>query len=220
MTELILSALIGYLLGSIPFSFVIPKLLKGIDIRDYGSGNIGGSNVIRTVGLIPGIFASLLDILKAMVAVWIIKYIGWGLPYEAISGVSAIIGHNWSIYLRFSGGRGIACTIGILALLLPRELIGVFAIMILGFIAKEGALSVLIALILLPPMAIVLNEPFSLVMTAVALLVIAVLRRISFVVEDRKRGLPAKKAFFNRLLYDAPIKKKLKPAIHKPEAEN
>lgn len=218
MIHVILSIILGYLLGSIPFSYLIPKLLKGIDIRNYRSGNIGGSNVIRTVGFFPGIAAALLDVLKAMIAIWILKSLGWGLAYQAISGISAIIGHNWSLYLRFSGGRGIACTIGVLALLLPRELLVIFLILLIGFVVKEGGGSVFIALILLPFLSLFFREPASLKSTALILTLIALLRRVFFVFEDRKKGLPLKKTFFNRLLYDAPFKEKLKSPTSKPKS--
>ncbi len=211
---------IGYLIGSVPFSYIIPKLLRGIDIREFGSGNIGGSNVIRTLGLIPGIAASILDILKAIMAIVIAKTMGLNTWAISLSGIGAVIGHNWSLYLKFTGGRGIACTLGVLALLMPFELLFVLGIMSVGFLLREAALSVFFALILLPILTLLFKEPQVLIFTATALSIIGLLRRLSFIPQDIKGGTPIKRAILNRLLYDAPEKKKLNPAIRRSNRES
>lgn len=120
---MILSGIIvSYLLGSIPTAYLCGRLLKGIDIRQHGSGNVGATNVMRVLGKGPGIAVLLLDALKGFLAVAVIAPIVSS-QQEVVSaelaavlcGVSSIAGHNWMIFLRFKGGKGMATTLGVLA---------------------------------------------------------------------------------------------------------
>ncbi|AFH62063.1 glycerol-3-phosphate 1-O-acyltransferase PlsY [Paenibacillus mucilaginosus] len=131
-----LSLLIGYLLGSISFSFLAGKLLKGIDIRQHGSGNAGATNTLRVLGKGPGIAVLLLDVLKGIAAVWIGNALSGGdTLIMVLSGVSVIIGHNWPVFFGFKGGKGIATTIGVMATLafLPSLFAGLIAIAAIVF---------------------------------------------------------------------------------------
>ncbi|WP_040951207.1 glycerol-3-phosphate 1-O-acyltransferase PlsY [Gorillibacterium massiliense] len=128
----VLAIIISYLLGSISFSLFAGKLLKGIDIRQHGSGNAGATNTLRILGTGPAIAVLALDVLKGIAAVWI----GWWLGGDQVwtpllCGIMVIIGHNWPIYFRFKGGKGIATTIGVLATLCfwPALIAGIFAIL-------------------------------------------------------------------------------------------
>ncbi|MCZ8520552.1 MULTISPECIES: glycerol-3-phosphate 1-O-acyltransferase PlsY [Paenibacillus] len=126
-----LSLLIGYLLGSISFSFLAGKLLKGIDIRQHGSGNAGATNTLRVLGKGPGIAVLLLDVLKGIAAVWLGHVLSGGdTLIMVLAGVSVIIGHNWPVFFGFKGGKGIATTIGVMATLafLPSLYAGLIAI--------------------------------------------------------------------------------------------
>jgi len=114
-----LAALIGYTLGAIPFGFLFVKLTKGIDLRDVGSGRTGGTNSLRAAGLLVGFLTFLMDIAKGAAAVWLTRAIfGDILPTEylpwavAASGVMAVVGHNWSIFLKFGGGAGTGPNVG------------------------------------------------------------------------------------------------------------
>ncbi|HHY59155.1 MAG TPA: glycerol-3-phosphate acyltransferase, partial [Clostridia bacterium] len=100
------SAVIGYLVGSIPIGFLVVRQLYRIDIRRYGSGNIGFTNVFRTAGLAPGLVVLAGDILKGVLAVLLGRWLG-GETAGMLGGLAAIAGHNWSLFLRFSGGRGV-----------------------------------------------------------------------------------------------------------------
>jgi len=115
---------VGYLIGSVPSGYLIAKLLKGIDIRDYGSGNIGFANTLRVLGLLPGLTVLVADIAKGAVSV------GTGTLFASsigispqiaggILGLSSIIGHNWSVFLKFRGGKGVATTAGVFLVLTP-----------------------------------------------------------------------------------------------------
>ena len=115
----ILSILIGYFLGSIPFGLILCRYIFGIDIRKLGSGNIGATNVHRNTGLVLGISVLVLDLLKGFFSAWI----GFSLAgeYGAVAGgLAAIAGHNWSFYLKFVGGKGVATTAGVAIFLFPK----------------------------------------------------------------------------------------------------
>jgi len=114
---------IGYLLGSFPSGYVVGRL-KGIDVRQWGSGRIGGTNVLRSVGPWAAILAVLSDVAKGVVAVFVARALVGSPSAEVLAGLAAILGHDFSIFLRFSGGRGVATTMGALgALYLPAPLI-------------------------------------------------------------------------------------------------
>lgn len=104
--------LAGYLLGAIPFGILISRLVKGIDVRRYGSGKIGATNVIRTVGSKAGLISMLLDVAKGSLAVLISWLVLHTPAAQVAAGAAAVVGHNWSIYIRFQGGRGVAVFVG------------------------------------------------------------------------------------------------------------
>ncbi len=115
----VLAALIGYLFGAIPVGYLLVKLTKGIDLREYGSGRTGGTNSFRAGGVAVGILTSILDVLKAACGVWLVRALfadqvppDW-LPWlEVSSGVLSIVGHNWSIFLGWKGGAGTGPNVG------------------------------------------------------------------------------------------------------------
>jgi glycerol-3-phosphate acyltransferase PlsY len=103
--------IVSYLLGSIPFGLLIGKT-KGIDIRKYGSGNIGTSNVARTLGKKAAMFTLLGDGLKGLISVLLARVLLGGNEWLAAAGVAAVVGHNWSVFLKFKGGKGVTTTYG------------------------------------------------------------------------------------------------------------
>lgn len=116
---LVLSATIGYLFGAIPVGFLLVKAVKGIDLREFGSGRTGGTNAFRAGGVAIGVLTSVLDVVKAACGVWLVRALfadsipaAW-LPWaEVSSGVMSVIGHNWSIFLGFKGGAGTGPNVG------------------------------------------------------------------------------------------------------------
>lgn len=121
MLWILIGIIISYLLGSIPTAYIFTRLIRGVDIRKFGSGNVGATNAMRVLGKKAGITVLLLDILKGVAAVIAIgNFLGpriIAIPDEAlriILGVSCICGHNWTIFLRFKGGKGVATTLGVL----------------------------------------------------------------------------------------------------------
>ena len=117
--DLLLTALGAFLLGSIPTGYLVARA-KGVDIRRHGSGNIGATNVFRTLGKPLGILVFFIDALKGFSAVWLANHFGQACPWTGIvAAVAAIAGHNYTPWLGFKGGKGIATSAGVLLALMP-----------------------------------------------------------------------------------------------------
>ena len=113
-----------YLLGSVPSGYLIGKAFKGIDIRDFGSGNIGFTNVLRAIGTFPALIVLIIDITKGIMAVYLGFFFAQltGIDCQVmggIGGLASIVGHNWPIFLKFKGGKGVAVTAGVFLALTP-----------------------------------------------------------------------------------------------------
>lgn len=158
---LILSA---YLLGSIPTGYLAGKIIKGIDIRQHGSGSTGATNVLRTVGKSAAIGVLLVDLLKGMMAVYLVKVAYFSLPPELLSSNGenwlvvmcsfvAVVGHSKSIWLNFSGGKSAAISLGILLAMTPvvglgtlvvfLSVLGIFRIVSLSSVSAAIAVNIL-----------------------------------------------------------------------------
>jgi len=121
MQRIILGIIISYLLGSIPTAYIFGRVLKGIDIRKFGSGNVGATNALRVLGKGPGICVLLLDVFKGFAAVVFLgnlilaKNISISdAALRVILGLICVSGHNWTVFLGFKGGKGMATTLGVL----------------------------------------------------------------------------------------------------------
>jgi len=153
----IIAIVIGYLLGSIPPAYIAARLIKGKDIRQMGGGNVGGLNTFKEVGRGAGIAVMLADIAKGAAAVAIARWLlDVPQPFVLAAGFAAVVGHNWSIFLKFTGGKGMATTIGTLAILMPiygywQGVLIFLVIIAIGLIITHNvALSTGIALVGLP----------------------------------------------------------------------
>ena len=158
--------ILSYLIGAIPFGVIVGKLTSGIDVRNHGSGSMGMTNVLRTVGARAGILVFLADMAKGAVAVALAGLIigpGYGM---VAGGVAAVIGHNWPVYVGFRGGRGVTTGFGaLLVLSWPVGLIS-FAIFLLVVSLSRyvslgsmlGAVTMLVAMI---PFVVLDVEPFA-----------------------------------------------------------
>jgi len=136
----ILAVFGAYLLGSIPFGFLVAKA-KGIDIRTAGSGNIGATNALRVLGKPAGIFVLLMDVLKGFAAVWLCTALVENFNLDAnletlriLAGIGAVLGHNFTCWLRFKGGKGIATTAGVYLALAPWALLVALVVFLLAIL--------------------------------------------------------------------------------------
>lgn len=194
-----LAIIIGYLLGSIPAAFIITRIVKGRDIRRIGGGNVGGLNVFREVGLWPALAVGMVDLGKGAAAVAVAK---WGLnvpdAYVLLAGLASVIGHNWMLWLKFSGGKGMGATMGALLILLPVYgyplQLGIFfgIIIVPLLITRNIALSMFLGLAALP---IIIwfgtHSGYATIISVALLLVIVVKFLPTTIAAIRKSGLAA-----------------------------
>jgi acyl phosphate:glycerol-3-phosphate acyltransferase len=156
-----LLVLLGYVLGSIPFGYLLVRAQKGGDLRAMGSGNIGAANVARTAGWITGVLTLILDAAKGFFAVWLAgHYSGGNVRLMICAGLAAVLGHLFPVWLKFSGGKGVATAVGVfLAICWPAvaAAAGVFLIVIwfwryvsLASISAAAALPLLVYVLYAP----------------------------------------------------------------------
>ncbi|OGW52754.1 MAG: acyl-phosphate glycerol 3-phosphate acyltransferase [Nitrospirae bacterium RBG_13_43_8] len=140
----------AFIMGSIPVGMLVAKA-KGVDLKKVGSGNIGATNVLRSLGKGLSALTLIGDMLKGTLAVALGRYFGLGTFYEGIIGFSAILGHNFSVFLGFRGGKGVATSLGVFILYSPRTALITFVIWIAVVITtKYSSLGALISFGLLP----------------------------------------------------------------------
>jgi glycerol-3-phosphate acyltransferase PlsY len=137
--------MVGYLLGAIPFGYLYVKLFRDLDVRQIGSGRTGGTNSFRAAGLKAGVLTALSDVLKGLTAIWIVSAVfssqAW-LPWaQAVAGIFSVVGHNWSVYIRWAGGAGTGPNVGWSAALWWPMLPLSFAVMA-GFLRGLGMASI------------------------------------------------------------------------------
>jgi len=135
----ILVIVLGYLLGATPFGYLIPRWIKGVDIRSLGTGNPGTANVFRTVGLAAAIPVGVLDIGKGAAPVLLARAVSLNEGWALAAGASAVLGHCYSPYLRFRGGGGMAASIGTLLALMPLETAVMLPLLGLVYIVLTGS---------------------------------------------------------------------------------
>ena len=186
----VVALLISYLVGSIPTAYLFGKMLKGIDIRKVGSGNVGATNALRALGKGPGVAVLLIDILKGFLVVVFLASFFENKPVllsnQALSifmGLACICGHNWTIFLQFKGGKGIATTFGVLiglAFKIP-GLNSVIGLLILTWftiflIFRMVSLASICCAIALPVFSFLLKLPLMLIYLSLLLCVFVIIR--------------------------------------------
>jgi len=186
----ILGAIVGYLLGSIPTGFLVAKS-KGVDIRTIGSGNIGATNVFRALGTPAGVLVLLADAFKGWAAVALVARLiaDWSYPaagpqarewFRIISGLAAILGHNYTCWLHFKGGKGIATSAGVLIALVPWALLIILGIWIIVFaLTRYVSLASLAASAALPFATWITGCSSTLIIITAAMAVLAIFKHKS-----------------------------------------
>ena len=173
----VIAIIASYLLGSISFGYLTGKLLKGIDIRQYGSGNAGTTNIQRTLGTIPALVVLLLDVGKGIVAVTIAKYLSDVSFIHLLAGLAVVIGHNWPLFFGFRGGRGIATTIGVFCGLVPAVvLVAVVVGLIIIAVTRYVSLGSIIGALSIPITMLILKMPATHIIFGVVMALMAVWR--------------------------------------------
>lgn len=174
MISLAVIIILSYLVGSIPTSIIISKIVKGIDIRNYGSGNAGGTNVMRVLGWKYGVLVILLDAIKGSIAVILIARLHFGvLPFQNVSpfddftlvqiiaGLSAVVGHIWTIFAGFRGGKGIATALGMLIMIITVDMLIALAVFTLTVtISRYVSLGSILGAISVPATLVIRENVF------------------------------------------------------------
>ena len=174
MLRIIFAIIAAYLIGSIPTSYLIGKAM-GIDVRKEGSGNVGATNVLRAVGKLPALITLIIDILKGVASVTLLAYVFFSKDltvsfdhFRVLLGLSAIVGHNWTIFLKFKGGKGVATSCGVMAVLLPAPMaIAVVVFIATLLITRYVSLGSILLSLTVPISAAIIGKDIELVILAV-----------------------------------------------------
>jgi glycerol-3-phosphate acyltransferase PlsY len=177
---------LGYLIGAIPFGVIIGKLARGIDVREYGSGSMGATNVLRVIGVRAGIIGFAADLAKGAAAValgWLIfasppAMTAWG---QVGGGCAAVIGHCWPVYVKFQGGRGVTTGLGaLLTMFWPAGLtcLAIFAIVtgLSRYVSLGSMLAALGAIVVITIFALLGQAPFAYIIYGVVAVAVVFFR--------------------------------------------
>lgn len=175
MREIIL-VLACYIIGSIPFSLLVARVMAGVDIRVTGSGNVGATNVLRTLGPTGAIAALLGDALKGLLATWLGFVIG-GTVLAAICAVVVVIGHCYSIFLGFKGGKGVATSAGVMLYLMPKIIIVLLVtFVIIIALSRYVSLGSITVAALFPVMVIMFDHPGAYIIMSIFIAIVVIYR--------------------------------------------
>jgi len=202
----------AYLLGSVPAAYLAAKWSRGIDIRQCGDGNVGSTNLMRLTSKRIAIPVVIFDLGKGALMVWIAQLVGLDITQQVTVGLAAVIGHNWPVFLRFNGGRGIFTSLGVISILVPW--LGLIVLVIAYGLAPfhQLAVGVLLALIFAPLAAGFLSQPLGvtdklpIALGFLALFLIVIIRRLTAPRTTLTASVPLGQLWVNRLLFDRDIR--------------
>jgi glycerol-3-phosphate acyltransferase PlsY len=196
------SIIIGYLLGSIPTAYIVSRIRKGIDIRNIGSRNMGGANVMREVGTREGVFVGLIDVAKGAGAILIAQALNISDLWVFGTGFAALVGHNFPVFAGFRGGRGSATIIGIFLVLAPKAILVTLAVIAIPFFtSRKFTAAILIGFALLPLFVWLFEGSLWLVRYALAIDLFMLVRNLSGIKQVLAKGI------MKDMLYDRYQKK-------------
>ncbi|UCD08708.1 MAG: glycerol-3-phosphate acyltransferase [Dehalococcoidales bacterium] len=199
----IIAIVVAYLLGSLPFAYIITRKIKGEDIREVGTRNMGAMNTIYSVGFRWGLLVLFLDMAKGAVAILIARWIDTPEYIELAAGGVAVIGHMFPVFLKFKGGKGGATVVGVLALLLPRAIplaVGIFILALL--LTRFPTFSYALALLCAPFVAWLGYGDGILVLFSALLLLMVLIRYMPRLLEMRSSVGNWKRVFIRKGLKD------------------
>jgi glycerol-3-phosphate acyltransferase PlsY len=214
----------AYLVGSIPTAYIVGRWRRGIDVRQYGSGNVGASNLLRSSGKWLAILVIIVDLGKGILMVWAAQAAGLSIAQQVAIGLAAIIGHNWPVFLRFSGGRGVLTTLGIAFFLplangplVPWALIIFLAIAgIFIFIFHNLPVGTAVGIAAMPPVSWLAGEPPLFILGFLAMFLVMVIRRLTAPRSSLATSVKTGELLVNRLLFDRDIRDKETWIYRKP----
>ena len=166
--------ILAYLVGSIPNALWIGKMFKNIDVREFGSGNVGATNATRVLGWKLGVMVLIFDAFKGMIFIIIARILGLEDIYVVLIGLAAILGHSYSIYLKFKGGKAVATSLGVMLVLIPKVvMILIIVFLLIVIISGYVSLASISVAGLLPILSYIMyNNIIALLSLVVGILVI------------------------------------------------
>jgi glycerol-3-phosphate acyltransferase PlsY len=175
--DYLLSGVIGYLLGCMPSGLFVGRYFCGVDIRNYGSKNLGATNMFRLLGPKPASVVLLADMGKGMLAVALSAWLIGGEAAPVVGGVMAIIGHGYPVFSGFKGGRGVATGLGVILLLMPQVTLIVFGVWAaIVFFTRYVSLGSVAAAALVPVLALYFDYPWYLLLFSLAAALFVIVR--------------------------------------------
>jgi glycerol-3-phosphate acyltransferase PlsY len=193
--------LLGYLIGSIPIGVVVSRAARGVDIRRYGTGNMGASNTWRNLGFLPAAVVGVGSFLQGFLPAWLSNLLTGDTSCVVAGGVGAVAGYGWSFLLRLRGGSAVGTATGALAAIWPPGVIPLLAFYAAGAALRQPAPGVLAGLLAFVAYMKLTDQPRLLLLGCVAIVVAVVLKRFDGI-QDDFRGDHAAAAFVERLFFD------------------
>ena len=213
----------AYLLGGVPSAYLVGRYRKGIDIRDYGSGNVGATNLMTQVGKWTGFFLGAFDCLvKGTLPILLAKLLDQSLSVQVAVGLAAIAGHNWSPYIRLTGGRGVATAVGVVLGLLmwPEFLILTIVMGLMGrVIFRDTGFWTFISMIILPVLAHVFDRPPEVLWATLVIGLLLTLKRLTANWERPSNEFPLLQVMACRVLWDRDVPKQIQWTERHPPQE-
>ena len=220
MLDAVVFIVAAYLWGAVPTAYLVSRYLKGIDIREYGSGNVGAANVMAHVGKRTGFLLGSFDCLaKGTLPVALANLLDQSHAVQAGTGLAAIAGHNWSPYLRFTGGRGVATAVGVVlgAFMWQEFLILTVVMGVLGhLIFRETGFWTFISMLLLPVLAFLFDRPPEILYMTLGIGALLMLKRLTANWELPLGEHPLITVMANRVFWDRDVPKKIQWTGRRP----
>jgi len=204
--------LTAYLLGSVPLAYLVVKWSRGMDLRRYGSGNVGASNVVAVASKQLAIPVIVFDLGKGAAMVWVAQLMELSIAQQVAVGIAAIIGHSWSVFLGFSGGRGALTLAGVALILAPGLTLILLVVVFLFALFRQLALGAVLAVASLPIFSWFVDEPFGIeeplpvTLGFLAIFLLTVIRRLTAPRTSLTVSVPPGQLLVNRLLFDRDIR--------------
>jgi len=200
-------------------AYLVAKYRFKQDIRKFGSGQVGGSNLFRSFSKKYGVLVAVYDIFKGIIMVLLAWLLGMDVWMQVAIGLAVIIGHNWPVFLKFNAGRGLASTVGVAFVLFPMGIPSFLIFALITLFVGSSPLPMLLAIASLPLTSLAMGESLSLTIGLSILWLLMVIRRLSAPKTERSKLVSKKQLYINRFLFDRDIRDAKAWIFHKPKEQ-
>jgi acyl phosphate:glycerol-3-phosphate acyltransferase len=210
--EVALAFVAGYLVGSVPLGLLVARSAAGIDIRRYGTGNVGAANVRRNVGLLPAGMVALGIFLQGLLPAWVVHLLGGSEAAVGGAAIGAVVGYGWPVFLRFKGGRAVGTATGAAMAISVEGFVVLLLAYTLGALMKQVALGVLFGFVAYAAYVLYFATLLPDRIASLLLVILIVIRRLEGVRKDLEQGDPAA-IIVDRLFFDRRLGQRLAGSI-------